>query len=59
MGLRASVSRRGEDIRPAPFSGFFPFAPALSLGERVNPTLSEYNPDPSALRYGMRAVPSP
>jgi hypothetical protein len=29
----------GQDIRAARFGGFFPLTPALSLGERVAPSL--------------------
>jgi len=38
IALRAWATRHGEDIRAARFSGSFPLTPALSLGERVNPT---------------------
>ena len=34
-----SDARQVEDIRVAPCSGLFPLTPALSLGERVNPSL--------------------
>src|SRR5882724_12237204 len=37
--LRALAERQGEDIRAARCSGFFPLTPALSLGERVSPSL--------------------
>jgi hypothetical protein len=37
--VRSLAERQVEDIRAARFSGFFPLTPALSLGERVNPTL--------------------
>src|SRR5580765_2482133 len=39
MAPRALPTRQGEDIPAARCSGFFPLTPALSLGERVNPTL--------------------
>src|SRR5205809_3371781 len=39
IALRASAARQGEDIRAARCGGFFPLTPALSLGERVNPSL--------------------
>src|SRR5437773_12088117 len=38
IAMRASAARQGEDIRAAPCGGFFPLTPALSLGERVNPS---------------------
>ena len=37
--LAASATRRVENIPAAPCSGLFPLTPALSLGERVNPSL--------------------
>jgi len=37
--LRASAAHQGEDICPAPCSGFFRLTPALFPGERVNPSL--------------------
>src|SRR5438093_3221172 len=37
--LRALATRQAEDIRAARCGGFFPLTPALSLGERVNPSL--------------------
>src|SRR5213075_1786862 len=37
--LRALAARQDEEIRPARSHGFFPLTPALSLGERVNPSL--------------------
>src|SRR5213083_1159206 len=39
IDLRALSARQSEDIRAARCSGFFPLTPALSLGERVNPSL--------------------
>ena len=38
MALRAMAVRQGLDIRAARCGGFFPLTPALSLGERVNPS---------------------
>src|SRR5438093_8439776 len=37
VAQRALAARQDEDIR-ARCSGFFPLTPALSLGERVNPS---------------------
>src|SRR2546426_7747436 len=37
--LRALAVRQGQDIRASRCGGFFPLTPALSLGERVNPSL--------------------
>ena len=37
VALRAFAARQDEDIRAARCGGFFP-TPALSLGERVNPS---------------------
>src|SRR6266566_9982961 len=39
IALRALAALQDEDIRAAWCSGFFPLTPALSLGERVNPSL--------------------
>src|SRR2546428_9462052 len=39
IALRALAVRQGQDIRAARCGGFFPLTPALSLGERVNPSL--------------------
>ena len=39
MGLPAFASRERKDLSAARCTGFFPFTPALSLGERVNRTL--------------------
>jgi hypothetical protein len=36
---RTVAARQGEAIRAAARHGFFPLTPALSLGERVNPSL--------------------
>src|SRR5213083_1399225 len=39
IALRALAVRQGQDIRAALSGRFFPLTPALSLGERVNPSL--------------------
>ena len=39
MALRVLAAREGQYIRAAQSGGLFPLTPALSLGERVNPSL--------------------
>src|SRR5437867_2252724 len=39
IALRALTAREGEDMRASRCGGFVPLTPALSLGERVNPSL--------------------
>src|SRR6058998_704326 len=39
LALRALAIRQGQDLRAWRCAGFFPFTPALSLGERVNSSL--------------------
>src|SRR6267154_5379744 len=39
VALQALAVRQGQDIRAWRFGGLFPLSPALSLGERVKPSL--------------------
>src|SRR6266581_1908286 len=39
IALRALAVRQGQEIRASRCGGLFPLTPALSLGERVNPSL--------------------
>src|SRR5439155_10947073 len=46
LAVRGLAVCQGEDIRAARCGGFFPLTPALSLGERVNPSLRGEQPSP-------------
>src|SRR2546422_991503 len=54
--LRASAARYVEDIPVAMCGGLFPLTPALSLGERVNPS---HKPDLSAFTARCALFPLP